>query len=430
MSPDRSQGLSQGNTRCALRACCDGVVPCTVRSPESSPAASPSGSCWPSGSSRSRCSGASPASSPRCRTTRPSSWLPGNAESTRALAKLEPFQDPNAIPTTVVYEKKAGFSAADLATMRQQAAELQQMDDVTGRVLGPIPSARRPGGADRGHLRPRRQRLEQDARHRRGDPRHRRHRRHQGLHRRRRWPGRRLGGGVRGPRQHPAAGGPRSGRAAAPADLPQPGAVGPADLLRRRRAGHLARADLLPGQVRRPDRQRAEPGDRLDPGDRRRHRLRPAPGGPLPRRAPSPRRPARGDGLRAAPGHPGHRGQREHGDRRDAVPAARRDELHRGPGPGVRHRHRRGHARDDHPAAGAARDHRALDLLALPAHHGLDRADLDRAVGQGRRPDRTAAAPGVGRHRPGARGRRARGAHAEHQRALERGRLHRRSSTP
>ncbi len=69
-----------------------------------------------------------------------SSWLPGNAESTRALAKLEPFQDPDAIPTTVVYERKAGFSAADLATMRQQAAELQQMDDVTGRVLGPIPS--------------------------------------------------------------------------------------------------------------------------------------------------------------------------------------------------------------------------------------------------------------------------------------------------
>ena len=32
-----------------------------------------------------------------------SSWLPGNAESTKALDKLAPFQDPNAIPTTVVY---------------------------------------------------------------------------------------------------------------------------------------------------------------------------------------------------------------------------------------------------------------------------------------------------------------------------------------
>ncbi len=69
-----------------------------------------------------------------------SSWLPGNAESTRALAKMEPFQDPDAIPTTVVYEKKAGFTPQDLASMRQQAAELQAMDDVEGKVIGPIPA--------------------------------------------------------------------------------------------------------------------------------------------------------------------------------------------------------------------------------------------------------------------------------------------------
>jgi RND superfamily putative drug exporter len=69
-----------------------------------------------------------------------SSWLPGNAESTQALEKLKPFQDPNAIPTTVVYEKKSGFSTSDLATMKQQAAELQAMDDVEGKVIGPIPS--------------------------------------------------------------------------------------------------------------------------------------------------------------------------------------------------------------------------------------------------------------------------------------------------
>ncbi len=69
-----------------------------------------------------------------------SSWLPGNAESTRALEKMKPFQDPNAIPTTVVYEKKSGFTAEDLAALKQQAAALQQMDDVTGKVVGPIPS--------------------------------------------------------------------------------------------------------------------------------------------------------------------------------------------------------------------------------------------------------------------------------------------------
>src|SRR6476619_4064447 len=69
-----------------------------------------------------------------------SSWLPGNAESTRALDKLEPFQDPNSIPTTVVYEKKSGLTAQDLAAMKEQAAELQKMDDVEGKVVGPIPS--------------------------------------------------------------------------------------------------------------------------------------------------------------------------------------------------------------------------------------------------------------------------------------------------
>jgi len=68
------------------------------------------------------------------------SWLPANAESTRALEKMEPFQDPNAIPTTVVYEKEAGFSPGDLAAMTEQAAELQAMDDVEGKVIGPIPS--------------------------------------------------------------------------------------------------------------------------------------------------------------------------------------------------------------------------------------------------------------------------------------------------
>ncbi len=69
-----------------------------------------------------------------------SSWLPGNAESTQALEKMEPFQDPNAIPTTVVYEKSSGFEPADLAQLKEQAAELQEMDDVEGKVIGPIPS--------------------------------------------------------------------------------------------------------------------------------------------------------------------------------------------------------------------------------------------------------------------------------------------------
>src|SRR3954447_17203476 len=69
-----------------------------------------------------------------------SSWLPGNAESTKALDKLEPFQDQNAIPTTVVYSKKSGFTKDDFGTMKEQATELQGMQDVEGKVVGPIPS--------------------------------------------------------------------------------------------------------------------------------------------------------------------------------------------------------------------------------------------------------------------------------------------------
>jgi len=69
-----------------------------------------------------------------------SSWLPASAESTRALDKLAPFQDPDAIPTVVVYERSSGLTPADLAAAKQQAAEFQQMDGVDGKVVGPIPS--------------------------------------------------------------------------------------------------------------------------------------------------------------------------------------------------------------------------------------------------------------------------------------------------
>ena len=69
------------------------------------------------------------------------SWLPATAESTRALEKLAPFQDPNAIPTLVVYEKTSGLTPEDLAAAKAQATEIQQLDGVEGEVLGPFPSA-------------------------------------------------------------------------------------------------------------------------------------------------------------------------------------------------------------------------------------------------------------------------------------------------
>src|SRR5919205_2082528 len=62
-----------------------------------------------------------------------SSWLPADAESTRALAELEPFQDPNSIPTLVVYQRASGLTADDLAAAQAQVAEFQDLDGVEGK---------------------------------------------------------------------------------------------------------------------------------------------------------------------------------------------------------------------------------------------------------------------------------------------------------
>ena len=69
-----------------------------------------------------------------------SSWLPQNAESTRALDRLTAFQDPNALPTVVVYEKQSGLSRGDLAAMAAQLAHFRRLPGVTGKVVGPIPA--------------------------------------------------------------------------------------------------------------------------------------------------------------------------------------------------------------------------------------------------------------------------------------------------
>ncbi len=69
-----------------------------------------------------------------------SSWLPESAESTRALEKLAPFQDPDAIPTVVVYQRADGLSEADVAAATEDVAEFANLDGVEGDVLGPQPS--------------------------------------------------------------------------------------------------------------------------------------------------------------------------------------------------------------------------------------------------------------------------------------------------
>src|SRR6478672_7612091 len=68
------------------------------------------------------------------------SWLPSSAESTRALEKLAPFRDQNDIPTVVVYTRTGGLTSEDLSAIRSQVTELQDMDGVVGKAVGPISS--------------------------------------------------------------------------------------------------------------------------------------------------------------------------------------------------------------------------------------------------------------------------------------------------
>jgi RND superfamily putative drug exporter len=69
-----------------------------------------------------------------------SAWLPASAESTKALEKLQAFQDENDLPTTVAYVKESGLTPEDLDALQQQATEFAQLDGVTADVIGPIPS--------------------------------------------------------------------------------------------------------------------------------------------------------------------------------------------------------------------------------------------------------------------------------------------------
>ena len=70
-----------------------------------------------------------------------SSWLPASAESTKGFEKLEPFQDPNTIPTVVVYERTGGLTPDDIAAAKADAAEFKGLDGVQGEIAGPLPSA-------------------------------------------------------------------------------------------------------------------------------------------------------------------------------------------------------------------------------------------------------------------------------------------------
>jgi RND superfamily putative drug exporter len=65
-----------------------------------------------------------------------SSWLPGSAESTQALNKLAAFQDPNDIPTVVVYQRADGvaLTAADQATIQGDLTKFEALHGIVHRA--------------------------------------------------------------------------------------------------------------------------------------------------------------------------------------------------------------------------------------------------------------------------------------------------------
>ena len=70
-----------------------------------------------------------------------SSWLPKNAESTQVVDLAKRFTPSDVFPALVVYERPGGpVTAADRAKVAADMQRFAGVQDVTGKVLGPIPS--------------------------------------------------------------------------------------------------------------------------------------------------------------------------------------------------------------------------------------------------------------------------------------------------
>nr|MCW2727087.1 hypothetical protein [Aeromicrobium sp.] len=68
------------------------------------------------------------------------SWLPGDAESTKVIAKAEQFSNPDDIPAVVLYTRDSGITPDDVAKATADAATIANVESVQPDVTGPIPS--------------------------------------------------------------------------------------------------------------------------------------------------------------------------------------------------------------------------------------------------------------------------------------------------
>ncbi|MEU7512269.1 MMPL family transporter [Streptomyces sp. NPDC042898] len=69
-----------------------------------------------------------------------SAWLPGNAESTKVVARAETFQRADTVPALVIYDRPEGITPADLAEARADAEAFKGITNVVGQPQGPVPS--------------------------------------------------------------------------------------------------------------------------------------------------------------------------------------------------------------------------------------------------------------------------------------------------
>src|SRR5436190_23750052 len=70
-----------------------------------------------------------------------SAWLPKNAESTQVVELAKRFAPSDIFPALVLYERPDGaITPADRAKVAADVQRFTGVKDVTGKVLGPIPS--------------------------------------------------------------------------------------------------------------------------------------------------------------------------------------------------------------------------------------------------------------------------------------------------
>lgn len=69
-----------------------------------------------------------------------SAWLPGNAESTKVVARAENFQRGDTLPAIVVYDRPGGITAADMAEAQADIEAFKGIENVVGQPQGPLKS--------------------------------------------------------------------------------------------------------------------------------------------------------------------------------------------------------------------------------------------------------------------------------------------------